>query len=191
MENIRFREVTEEDGEPWRKVKNIGALERRSLAIVRDLYAWRDVLARKADRPPFKVLGNDALVDIAKEKPPTVRELSLLKSVSRYHADRYGRDLAGIVRRALEIPEADLPEKSEPKPWIRDKSLESRIDRLKRVRDKYARELKIDGSVLAPRHILAAIATNNTLDVPAMREWQKRLMGEELLKVIEPEKKLF
>lgn len=191
MENIRFREVTEEDGEPWRKVKNIGTLDRRSLAIVRDLYAWRDVLARKADRPPFKVLGNDALVDIAKEKPATARDVSLLKSVSRYHADRYGRDLAAIVRRVLEIPDAELPEKGEPKPWIRDKALESRIDRLKRVRDKYARELKIDGSVLAPRHILAAIATNNTLDVPAMREWQKRLMGEELLKVIEPEKKLF
>jgi ribonuclease D len=191
MESIRFREASDEDPEPWRKVKNIGALDRRSLAIVRDLYAWRDALARKADRPPFKVLGNDSLVDIAKEKPATVRDLAQIKTVARYHSDRYGRDLAGIVRRALEIPEAELPDKNEPKPWIRDKSVESKIDRLKRVRDKYARELKIDGSVLAPRHILASIATSNTLDVPAMREWQKQLMGEDLLKQLEGDKKLF
>ncbi len=191
MESIRFREASDEDPEPWRKVKNIGTLDRRSLAIVRELYAWRDALARKADRPPFKILGNDTIVDLAKERPATPREVAELKSVSRYHADRHGRDLAAIVRRALEIPDAELPEKSEPKTWIRDKAIEARVDRLKRVRDKYARDLKIDGSVLAPRHILSAIATSGTLDVPAMREWQKRLMGEELLKVLEGDKKLF
>ena len=96
-----------------------------------------------------------------------------------------------MVRKAMEIPEADLPERSEPKPWIRDKQLEARINRLKAVRDKHARELKIDGSVLAARHILAAVATSGTLDVPAMREWQKRVMGDELLKALEPEPKLF
>jgi ribonuclease D len=53
MESIRHREVSEDDPEPWRKVKNIGALDRRSLAIVRDVFAWRDALARKADRSRF------------------------------------------------------------------------------------------------------------------------------------------
>jgi len=191
LETVRYREVTEDDPEPWRKVKNIGGLDRRSLAIVRDIYQWRDALARKADRPPFKVLGNDTIVEIAKEKPATQRDLTQLKSVSRYHGDRFGRDLAGIVRRAMEIPEAELPERNEPKAWIRDKSLENRINRLKAVRDRFARELKIDGSALGARHILAAIATSGTLDVPAMREWQKKLMGEELLKALQPEPKLF
>lgn len=192
LENVRYRDVSDEEaGESWRKVKNIGALDRRSLAIVRDLYEWRDALARKADRPPFKILGNDTLVDIAKEKPATYRELAQLRSVSRYHADRYGRELASIVRRAMEIPEAELPERNEPKPWIRDKQLEARINRLKTVRDKYARELKIDPSVLAARHILAGVATSGTLDVPTMREWQKGVMGEELLRALEPERKLF
>lgn len=191
LETVRHREVSEDDPEPWRKVKNIGGLDRRSLAIVRDIYQWRDALARKADRPPFKVLGNDTIVEIAKEKPATQRDLTQLKSVSRYHGDRFGRDLAGIVRRAMEIPEAELPERNEPKAWIRDKSLENRINRLKTVRDRFARELKIDGSALGARHILAAIATSGTLDVPAMREWQKKLMGEELLKALQPEPKLF
>ena len=191
LENVRYREVTEDDPEPWRKVKNTGGLDRRSLAIVRGIHEWRDALARKADRPPFKVLGNDTLVDIAKAKPATYRELTQLKSVSRYHGERYGRELMRIVHHAMEIPDAELPEKSDPKPWIRDKALEARINRLKAVRDRFARELKIDGSVLGARHILAAIATNGTLEVPAMREWQKTVMGPELLRVLEPEPKLF
>jgi ribonuclease D len=190
LENVRYREV-EEEAETWRKVKNIGALDRRALAVVRELHGWRDALARKADRPPFKILGNDTIVEIAKTRPATHRELAQMKSVSRYHSDRYGRELVGLVRKAMEIPESDLPERNEPKPWIRDKTLETRINRLKTVRDKYARELKIDGSVLAARHILAAVATSGTLDVPAMREWQKKLMGADLLKALEPEPKLF
>lgn len=190
LEGVRYREV-EDDGETWRKVKNIGALDRRSLAIVRGLYEWRDALARKADRPPFKVMGNESIVEIAKTRPATVRDLAQIKAVPRYHVDRYGRDLVGIVRTAMELAEADLPEKNEPKPWNRDKALEARINRLKAVRDRVAKELRIDGSVLAPRHVLSAVATGGTLDVPAMRDWQKHLLGEAFLNALKPEPKLF
>ena len=191
LENVRHREIDEEAEPAWRKVKNIGGLDRRSLAIVRDLHQWRDALARKADRPPFKVLGNDAIVEIAKTKPASPRDLPTVKTLSRYHAERYGREIVQIVRRVLEIPEAELPEKGDRKPWIRDKAIEARIDRLKKVRDNVAKELKIDPSVVAPRHILAGVATTGTLDVPAMRVWQKALMGDALLAALEPERKLF
>ena len=190
LENVRYRE-NDDDDEPWRKVKNIGGLDRRSLAVVRDLYEWRDKLARKADRPPFKVLGNDTIVELAKTKPESPRDLPSVKSLSRYHGERYGRDFVQIIRRVLEIPESELPEKNAPKPWIRDKSLEARIDRLKKVRDRFAKELKIDPSVLAPRHVLSGVATTATLDVPAMREWQKKVIGPALLAALEPERKLF
>jgi len=190
LETVRYRE-NDDESESWRKIKYIGGLDRRSLAVVRDLYEWRDQLARKADRPPFKVLGNDAIVELAKVKPASPRDLPNVKPLSRYHAERYGRDIVQIIRRVLDIPESELPEKNDPKPWIRDKAVESRIERLKKVRDRVAKELKIDPSVLAPRHILAAVATNGTLDVPAMRDWQKKVIGDALLAALEPERKLF
>lgn len=180
LEAVRFREA-DEDAEPWRKTKNMGGLDRRSLAIVRDLYQWRDALARKADRPPFKIIGNDSIVEIAKEKPQETRDLGNVKAVARYHADRYGRDIVQIVRKAMEIPEDDLPDRNEPRLWNRDRALEARIERLKRIRDKFAAELKIDPAMLGPRHVLTAVATTGSLDVPAMREWQKKVIGEALL----------
>src|SRR3954453_7037712 len=106
--------------------------------------------------------------------------------MARYHIDRYGRDISNAIRRALELPESDLPEKNEPKPWLRDRSLENRIERLKKIRDRVARELSIEPSVLAPRHVLTSIATTGTLEVAAMREWQKKLIGAELLKALAP-----
>ena len=181
LESVRFRE--NEEPEPWRRMKNLSGLDRRSLAIIRDLHAWRDALAREADKPPFKIIGNDSLIDIAKEKPQSRDELAKIKAVSRYHADRYGREIVRIVRGAMQIDEANLPEKNEPKPWIRDRQIEARVNRMKAARDKIAKELKIDPAVLAPRHVLLAVATSGRLDeAGAMREWQKKLLGDALMR---------
>ncbi len=70
------------------------------------------------------------------------------------------------------------------RPTCSDRALESRIERLKKVRDQYARELRIEGSILAPRHVPSAVASIEARDIrqldaiPAMREWQKRVLGE-------------
>jgi len=180
LEQVRYRE-NDEEVETWRKVKNLGNLDRRSLAIFRDLYLWRDRMARSADRPPFKIIGNDALIETAKAKTAALPEIARIKGMSRYHLDRYGRDITATIRRSLDVPDAELPDKNEPKPWLRDRALENRIERLKKVRDRVATDLKIEPSVLAPRHVLTSIATTGNLDVPAMREWQKKLIGDAML----------
>jgi ribonuclease D len=181
LEAIRFKE-TADDEESWRKMKNIGNLDRRGLAVIRELYGWRDRLARSADRPPFKVIGNDAIIEIAKEKPQDGQHLARLKSVSTYHRNRYGGNLLQMVRSVMALPEESLPERGEAKSWIRDKELENRITKLKKVRDRVAAELKIDPGVLAPRHVLTAIATTASLDdIPAMRNWQRAVVGQHLL----------
>lgn len=189
LEAIRYRE-SDEEPERWRKLKNIGGFDRRSLAVIRELFGWRDQLARKADRPPFKIIGNDTIIDLAKEKPLTLPAMSKMKSVSRYHFNRYGEEMLALIRRALELPDYELPEKGESKAWIRDRELEQRVDRMKKVRDRIASELKIEPSVLAPRHVLSAIATlqpesvEELSGVPAMREWQKKLIGADVLRAM-------
>jgi hypothetical protein len=39
--------------------------------------------------------------------------------------------------------------------------------------------------------VLSAVATSGNLDVPAMREWQKTLLGDAFLAALTPEAKLF
>ncbi|HUP45678.1 MAG TPA: ribonuclease D [Thermoanaerobaculia bacterium] len=185
LESIRFRENPDED-EPWRRMKNLGKLDRRGLAILRSLHRWRDDLARKADRPPFKIIGNEALLDLATKKPADAAALGALKSVSGYHRGRYAGELLRLVRQAMELPESELPERAEARSWIRDKELEARINRLKKARDKVAAELKIDSGLLAPRHVLTAIATTGSLeDIPALRNWQRNVVGQQLLTALQ------
>jgi ribonuclease D len=191
LEMVRFRE-TQENAEVFRKLKGIGSFDRRALGVVAALHGWRDGLARKADRPPFKIIGNDVIVEIARAQPKSRDELSKIKAVSSYHAKRYGNDILGIIREVLARPESEMPERGETKPWIRDRAVETRIDRLKKVRDRFAKELGIDGAVLAPRHVLSAIATieprsvDDLSQVAAMREWQKKVLGPSLMEIAPP-----
>jgi ribonuclease D len=179
LEMIRFRD--EEEPEKFRRLKGIGTFDRRSLAIARELHEWRDGLARVADRPPFKIIGNDVIIEVAKAKAQSLEAFASIKAMSLYHRNRYGREIARLVRKAMQLDESALPERGETRPWNRDKELEGRINRMKSARDRVAKELKIDASVLAPRHMLTAIAQSGTLDIPAMRDWQKKVVGPALL----------
>lgn len=201
QEQIRFNEK-DGDEEPFRRLKGLGALDRRSLAVVRALYDFRDGLAREADRPPFKIFGNDLIFELAKIKPASTQDFNGVKGVSGYHRNRFGRDIVRLVNEALAIPDEELPEKSESKAWLRDRELEVRVDRMKKARDKIARDLKVDASVLAPRHILIAVAQAQPQEpadldrVPVMRNWQKALLGQALIDALRggakaPQAKLF
>jgi len=179
LESIRF---SEREDEGFRRLKGIGAFDRRALGIARALYDWRDGLARAADRPPFKIFGNDVIIEVAKNKASDAEALEKIKALSPTLRRRYGREILARVRTAMTLADEMLPEKADARPWMRDKALESRVSRLKTIRDKKAKELKIDPGVLAPRHVLTALATTRDLrQVPAMRDWQKRLIGDELL----------
>jgi ribonuclease D len=201
QEQIRFNEK-DGDEEPFRRLKGLGALDRRSLAVVRALYDFRDGLAREADRPPFKIFGNDLIFEIARIKPSSTQDFNSIKGVSGYHRNRFGRDIVRLVKEAMAIPDEELPEKSESKTWLRDREMEARIDRMKKARDKIAKDLKVDASVLAPRHILVSVAEAQPhepadLDrVPVMRNWQKALLGQALIDALRggmkpPQSKLF
>jgi ribonuclease D len=201
QEQIRFNEK-DGDEEPFRRLKGLGALDRRSLAVVRALYDFRDGLAREADRPPFKIFGNDLIFELARVKPSSTQDFNSIKGVSGYHRGRFGRDIVRLVKEAMAIPDEELPEKSESKTWLRDREMEARIDRMKKARDKIAKDLKVDASVLAPRHILVSVAEAQPhepadLDrVPVMRNWQKALLGQALIDALRggmkaPQSKLF
>jgi ribonuclease D len=184
LEAIRFTEK-DDNAEGFRRLKSISGFDRRSLAVVRALYDWRDEMARAADRPPFKIFGNDIIIEVAKAKASTAEALADIKALPLSLRRRYGREMLRRVHEALALPEEMLPGKGDARTWNRDRAIEGRVARLKNVRDKKAKELKIDPGVLAPRHVLTAIATTRDLDqVPAMREWQKQVVGDALLQAL-------
>jgi ribonuclease D len=83
--------VPEDSGvEKWRKLRGLGSLDRRRLAVVRALYAWREETAARTNRPTRAVCRDDLLIEIARRNPRRERDLQIIRGLPR-------RDLAAIV----------------------------------------------------------------------------------------------
>ena len=76
--------------ERWRKLRGLGSLDRRRLAVVRALYNWREETADRTNRPSRTIVRDDLIVEIARRNPTRERDLQTLRGLPR-------RDLDAIV----------------------------------------------------------------------------------------------
>jgi ribonuclease D len=96
--------------EPWRRTSGIHRVRgRRGLAIVRELWQLRDELARSRDVAPGKILRDAVIVEAAQAAPTTRAGLSRLPGFSTRGGQRYVREFAAALARALELSDADFP----------------------------------------------------------------------------------
>jgi ribonuclease D len=101
--------AAEEGSERWRRVSGIHKFSRRELAIVRELYAWRDAQAKRRDRPARLVLRDDFLIDLARRKPRKLTDVTATRGMQRRDLKRDAPELLECVKRALALSEEDCP----------------------------------------------------------------------------------
>jgi ribonuclease D len=95
--------------ERWRKLRGLGSLDCRRLAVVRALFYWREETAARTNRPARAVARDDLIVEIARRNPTRERDLQTLRGLPR-------RDLEAIVQtvlRAGELPPEEWPPAAE------------------------------------------------------------------------------
>jgi len=187
----QIRGVPADGGEPgWLRVKGAKALRGRELAVLRELWGWREATAERADRATFRILNNEPMLVMAKQPPADAAALRAIPGVSADQVERRGRDILGAVRRALEIPEAELPRLERPPRRRPDPALEARLERLKVIRNQLAAKYDLPPGVLCPNGTLETIAEVNpaTLDelggIRELRRWQLKELGPELLQAV-------
>ncbi len=93
--------VRDFDPHGWMRIKGTRDLPVTTQSILHELFALRDAAARRVNRPPFKVLGNDALRLIALERPATPAALRALKGVPKHTSGRMSRDVLAALERGL------------------------------------------------------------------------------------------
>jgi ribonuclease D len=81
--------------EKWRKLRGLGSLDRRRLAIVRALYNWREETAARSNRPTRAIVRDDLIVEIARRNPARERDLQVVRGLPR-------RDLDAILQTVAE-----------------------------------------------------------------------------------------
>lgn len=179
-----------EEDTSFLRIKGARDLTRRELAILRELVAWRDGVAKELDRSTFRVAGNDVLLVLAREGPTTVAAVEAIKGLSRSIVARHARAILDAISRGKALPESDLPKFPRGPRWARDPDYEDRVAALKSVRDRRAAELELDPGVLCPRERLEAIArrkptsVDELMEVPDVRKWQVEVLGADLVDAV-------
>lgn len=162
--------VRERDADSVWRVRGSADLEGRARAVLRALWRWRDGEARRADRPPFHILGNDELVDAARRfdrgQPLRARRL---------RGERRGA-LERAAAEALALDPSEWPRRPPRGPRRPPRANTARLARLRRHRDRVAADLALDPSLIAPRAALERIATDRDEGLAALMPWQRSLL---------------
>jgi ribonuclease D len=190
LEGTRWE--VEESMEGFLRLKGARDLSRRELAVLREIANWRDTVAAQLDRATFRVMGNEALFEIARRAPKNTAELGAIKGMPKGMIERAGADIISAIRRGMEAPEAELPKFPKGQRWNKDRDFDDKVARLKLVRDAAATRLDLDPGVLCSRERLENVARSGAKTigdlaaVPDLRRWQIEEMGEGFVRALQP-----
>lgn len=186
LEDVRWTGAAHAE-DAFLRLKGAKALPRRSLAILRAVYEWREGVAQHLDRAPFRIVGNDALVAIAKAAPTSPADLTKISEVPSSIARRHGPALLEAVAGALAAPPADWPVVERTRRPTPDPDADARYQRLRALRTERAEAVTLDPGILCPNGTLHAVAraaprTSEDLDaINDLRRWQREALGEDAI----------
>ena len=168
-------------GQCWR-IAGAHVLTPQQTAVLQELCAYRDQMARTYNRPLFKVIGDQTLLAVASTCPRSIDELKGLPGVSRGQLQRHGKGLLKAVSRGLQAEPVYAPRPARP-----DEGYLLRLDRLKRWRKRTAQELDVESDVILPRDLLYMIAERNPRQAQDMADllrdapWRLDHFGSQIL----------
>jgi len=170
------------------RLPRIRGLSASAQTIARELVAWREQTAATADRPVQSILGDAPLVEIAKRKPSSTKQLEQIRGINAASLHRRASELLDAVHRGSERTPAPLPQEGRPPaPDPEDGPLIALAEALVRAR---AREAGLAYELLAARADLQAIVAarrvgDEEADVRTLRGWRRELVGAELLELLD------
>lgn len=179
-----------DDGTAFMRMKGTRDLNRRELAVLRELVTWRNAVASEHDRATFRIIGNEPLFEIVKTLPRDRATLGVVKGMPRGILESRGSELIAAIERGLAVPEADLPRFPRAARWDRDPDFDVRVNALKTARDAVGEKLDLDPGVLCARERLEAVARARpeSLEdfdrIPELRRWQVEVLAPGFLEAL-------
>jgi ribonuclease D len=156
----------------WR-IKGSSFLERPALAILRELWHWREREALASSRPPFFVLSHEKLTQIAALAGARQPYEHLIPP--RMHPRRRDK-LAEAVRAGQATPPEKFPEKIRHRSQRPTEAEFRRFRELEKIRNHHAHELGIDPTLVAPKSVLGDLARDWDKHSAELMKWQRELL---------------
>jgi ribonuclease D len=167
----------------WKRLRN-RMRKPQDLAILQRLASWREHLARSRNVPRGRILKDDALYEIAQQKPRDSAAVGRLRTVPKgWERSELGQSMMTALEAAFEIPSEDWPEIPRHKPAPEGTGAAS--DLLKVLLKTIVDQEGVAAKVIANGDDLDKIAAHGeNAEVAALSGWRRELFGEQALKLI-------
>lgn len=191
----RVRAADLNDDPLFLRFSGAGRLDRRSLAVLEAVLVVRNQMARKKDRPVFKIMGSRTVLRLALEKPVTLPALKKSRVLSEKQFAMYANDVLAAVNHAMDLSPEALPVYPRNKKPPSNPKQADRIKALKTRREVIADTLNMSAGQLINNNLITAIATVNPMDkaalsnVDGLKTWQIDAFGDELVSALMPGKR--
>ena len=157
----------------WR-VKGSHQLNPRGLAVVRELWHWREKEAVKFNRPPHFVLPSETMVDIAEA---AAESGPLREMLPRYLTPRRRGDVMKAIKKGL--AQQELPGVLRSAPYRQTDQEKKRMHELEKRRNRAANDLGIDATLIASRAMLVMLAKDWNTHQSELMNWQRDLLSDQ------------
>ena len=174
------------------RVKGCRELDHEGLRVLRAVYRLREREAEAQDRPGFKVLPEEIMLEIAFRRPDSLEALTACFRRNAPFVRRYGEALALAVSEGLadDEPLPSPPQAAKREPGLRGPRAERLMGALKDWRNAQVSNSGLPPIAVVSNGVLKELVrvAPQTLDelaaVPDVRRWQAELYGTAWLEII-------
>ena len=171
----------------YRRIKGANGLKSYQLAVLRELAEWREKEAIRRNRLVGRVVGDHVLLEIARRQPHCLKSLQETRGLHRREIERNGEMILAAIKRGKALRRHEwpvFPQGTNPL-TPQEESLVALMQSWLRAR---ADEIRIAPNYLSTTSQLKTLVTASPSKrhrLPVLRGWRRRLIGEDLLAIIE------
>jgi len=163
----------------WKRLK-MRVRNKRQLAVLTELAAWREREAQSRDLPRNRVMKDDALYELATQQPKAPGDLDRLRAVPKgFSGSKSAQSLIAAIKAGQDRPEDELPEPDNGK--VMPPGIGPIIELLKVLLKLRSEENDVAPKLIATVSDLEDIAASDTADVLALTGWRREIFGNDAL----------
>ena len=148
----------------WKIIKGKSLTPQQESVLI-EIYFLREDLAKQMNRPPFKIFGNNAILDIAKKLPKNENQLKIISELSPKLIQKYGDLILQSVLTGLSQGSTIKKEKYRPDPVFVQK-----YEALKNWRKNKGMDLSVESDVILPKEHMEIIAHKSICKLSEIKE---------------------
>lgn len=155
------------NGASWERFAGRKDLTLRQLTVIAHLCNWRDGEAERLDRPPYKVMMDDILVELAKNPPEAKVDLSAA-GLSEKQIRLWGDMVLSATRLGAQAP---LVVRKQTE--VKNDAALKRLEKLKAWRKNLGTKLQVESDIILPKPYLVALSENPPKDIGELKVLMK------------------